>query len=146
MDRLKEYGSLISSDEHNLIVRSQLDSLGTSFGRMVTDYEAYSLYDPEPVKWRHPHLDCWLFRIWPLVKHFHWTKKELLRVIIEKNITNLGQPLNIDLSQNPCKSPMALGNHCREVLGLHDNESARGQPPKRKTGDMPPRYALALNL
>jgi hypothetical protein len=137
----------VTPTERDVLFRGGLDDLKYGFGKEgVTDWEAAKFHDPKPSKWEHDRLDKWLFQIWPLVKHYDWTMKEISAVIQEKSEKKIRTNLEVDFEKYPCKSPDTLGQHCRLVLGLRHEDRPLGKPSSREHAFLPPRAFLALHF
>lgn len=114
--------------------RKGMDSIRTVTQTSTSDLTAAKMHKDDAAAWKTPRLDRWLFRVWPLVKHYDWNLKELHGVIIERMST----VLEVNDKEYPCKSPETLGTHCRSQLGLKHKDRPLGRPLRSgKTEDIP---------
>jgi|GEM_PF-6111656 len=136
--RLSNY----SPSLHTQAYRAGMDNLRAITKTELPDLHAAQLYEEAASEWKTPRLDRWLFRVWPLVKHYDWNFKELHGVVIEK----LQTVLQVDSESYPCKTPDTLGQHCRLVLGLKHEERRAGRPSRSGKIEDIPRVQLAYHL
>ena len=70
--------------------------------------------------WNYPEVDAAVICLWPLVKRYHWTYRDLLNVMLE------GDP---QLRRYPCQRVEDLATYCANVLGLR--KTAQGKTSKK---------------
>jgi hypothetical protein len=110
-----------------------LDDLKDSPDNRAAYAKAAAGPEPEPRPWSTDQLDLTIVKLWPLLKHHHWSAPTLLCVL-----RKLLDPKQLAA----CPDELALINHCENVLSLRHASLAS----KNSCSSEPPGFIVARRI
>jgi hypothetical protein len=91
--------------------------------------------------WQYPEVDTFAIAMWPLVKAYNWTYRDLLNVLRSLSQNSPLCTFNSALNRYPCDSEQDFAAYCANVLGLRKTTKGATAANGRPVG-----YELAKQL